>query len=106
MSCPNLAMSFCFFRVLTEKTRDELRVQVYDAMAEEEKKDAEESLVKEHSEGSVLKEKEPVTNGHVHGAASADGQTKLNGVNGVTEKSSAEHPEEEEKEEEDKEGGK
>ncbi|XP_062338393.1 nuclear autoantigenic sperm protein-like [Osmerus eperlanus] len=88
-----------------EKTRDELRVQVYDAMAEEEKKDSEESSVKEDSEGSGLKEKELVTNGHVNGAAPADGQTKQNRLNGVTEKSSAEHPEEEEKEEEDKEGG-
>ncbi|XP_062252027.1 nuclear autoantigenic sperm protein isoform X2 [Platichthys flesus] len=69
---------------LDEKTRDELRVQVYDAMAEKEKTEAVDTNVKK--ENAV--EKSPVK--PVTGSASGDKQSSVNGVektNGVGEHS-------------------
>ncbi|XP_071372845.1 histone-binding protein N1/N2-like [Centroberyx affinis] len=96
---------------IDEKTRDELRVQVYDAMAEEKKKDAEKSGdaekngdAKKDEAGDVQQSKakeggaeKEQANGKVNGSDSTEGEDKKkNGENGEVEKESTDKQEESE----------
>ncbi|XP_038860119.1 histone-binding protein N1/N2-like [Salvelinus namaycush] len=79
-----------------EKTRDELRVQVYDAMAEEkngEKADSDKNTVEETGGG----EEGQTVNGHVNGSDITNGKEKVIGEKGdkAETKESSDNPEEE-----------
>ncbi|XP_055722323.1 histone-binding protein N1/N2-like isoform X2 [Salvelinus fontinalis] len=79
-----------------EKTRDELRVQVYDAMAEEkngEKADSDKNTVEETGGG----EEGQTVNGHVNGSDTTNGKEKVIGEKGdkAETKESSDNPEEE-----------
>eukprot|EP00063_Salmo_salar_P021309 XP_013996144.1 PREDICTED: HGV2 protein isoform X1 [Salmo salar] len=80
-----------------EKTRDELRVQVYDAMAEEEKNgekaDSDKNTVEETGGG----EEGQTVNGRVNGSDTTNGEEKVIGEKGdkAETKESSDNPEEE-----------
>uniref|UniRef100_A0A8C8HYZ9 Nuclear autoantigenic sperm protein n=2 Tax=Oncorhynchus tshawytscha TaxID=74940 RepID=A0A8C8HYZ9_ONCTS len=80
-----------------EKTRDDLRVQVYDAMAEEEKSgenaDSDKNTVEETGGG----EEGQTVNGHVNGSDTTNGEEKVIGEKGdkAETKESSDNPEEE-----------
>ncbi|XP_023832963.1 histone-binding protein N1/N2 isoform X1 [Salvelinus sp. IW2-2015] len=79
-----------------EKTRDELRVQVYDAMAEEkngEKADSDKNTVEETRGG----EEGQTVNGHVNGSDTTNDKEKVTGEKGdkAETKESSDNPEEE-----------
>lgn len=85
------------FCIITEKTRDELRVQVYDAMAEEEKNgekaDSDKNTVEETGGG----EEGQTVNGRVNGSDTTNGEEKVIGEKGdkAETKESSDNPEEE-----------
>uniref|UniRef100_A0A8C7JID7 Nuclear autoantigenic sperm protein n=1 Tax=Oncorhynchus kisutch TaxID=8019 RepID=A0A8C7JID7_ONCKI len=81
-----------------EKTRDDLRVQVYDAMAEEEKNgenaDSDKNIVEETGGG----EEGQTVNGHVNGSDTTNGEEKVIGEkkgDKAETKESSDNPEEE-----------